>query len=300
MVFIRPAEGTITQYFKKGTHNGIDIAKSGTVPILAAALGTVTKSYNSDSYGEVVFIKHVINGVQYETVYAHMAERSRTVSVGQNVSVGQRLGYMGSTGWWTGQHLHFEVHKPSWNSSKSYAVNPLDYINSGGGGGTEGPGTVIGEPQPEYAGRTKNGRIGTATTIVSTLNVRNSPSTSGRIIRTLSLGSTAWIYKLSGEWYCIGTNNGEEEWISNENRAHANVRWYDLKSGRIGEGSVKVSLLNVRYSPTETGELSRKIGNGTSFYVYKESGYWLCIGTKDGREEWIANPNNEYANVTWY
>ncbi len=137
--FIRPAEGTITSGFRtpsRPNHHGIDIAKSGTVPIKAAAAGTVSRSYYSSSYGHVVFIKHNINGVQYETVYAHM--RGRNVSEGQWVAQGTVLGYMGATGDATGQHLHYEIHQPSWNINKTYALNPANYINcnSGGGGGS--------------------------------------------------------------------------------------------------------------------------------------------------------------------
>jgi Peptidase family M23 len=110
-------------------HKGIDLAASGSnVKIVAAANGVVTKSYKSSSYGEVVFIKHNINGKTYETVYAHMRDNSRKVSVGQTVSQGQELGLMGSTGDSTGQHLHFELHEGLWNDLKSNAVDPQEYI----------------------------------------------------------------------------------------------------------------------------------------------------------------------------
>ncbi|OYD06803.1 M23 family metallopeptidase [Paludifilum halophilum] len=128
------SESDITQYYG-GNHYGIDIARGGTVAIKASAAGTVTRSYRSSSYGEVVFVEHTINGTSYETVYAHMRTDSRTVSVGDTVSQGQRLGYMGSTGDSTGQHLHFELHQPSWNINKSYSVDPLDYLGDNGGSG---------------------------------------------------------------------------------------------------------------------------------------------------------------------
>lgn len=134
--FIRPAEGTITSGFRtpsRPNHHGLDIAKAGIVPIKAAAAGTVSRSYYSTSYGHVVFIKHNIRGVQYETVYAHM--RGRNVSEGQYVAQGTVLGNMGATGDATGQHLHYEIHRPSWNINKTYALNPANYINCSGGGG---------------------------------------------------------------------------------------------------------------------------------------------------------------------
>ncbi|WP_377887711.1 murein hydrolase activator EnvC family protein [Alkalihalobacillus sp. R86527] len=107
-------------------HAGIDIAQGGKNPVYAAASGTVLRSYYSNSYGNVVFLTHSINGQMFTTVYAHM--RDRGVSTGQSVSAGTYLGTMGNTGASKGQHLHFEVHKGSWNGSKSNAVNPLNYL----------------------------------------------------------------------------------------------------------------------------------------------------------------------------
>lgn len=130
-LFIHPAEGVLTSGFgpRWATHHdGIDIAKNGSVPVGAAADGTVSRSYLSDSYGEVVFIQHTINGQVYETVYGHMRSGSRAVQVGEKVKAGQFIGWMGQTGHATGQHLHFEVHKGLWNAAKSNAVDPELYV----------------------------------------------------------------------------------------------------------------------------------------------------------------------------
>ena len=128
--FTRPAAGVVTSQMGprwNKQHAGIDIAASGTVSIVAAADGVVSRSYYSDSYGNVVFISHSIGGQLYTTVYAHM--KSRQASAGQVVSKGQQIGIMGNTGHSYGQHLHFEVHKGPWNVSKSNAVNPLNYVS---------------------------------------------------------------------------------------------------------------------------------------------------------------------------
>ncbi|WP_257147899.1 SH3 domain-containing protein [Bacillus thuringiensis] len=128
--FIKPASGRYTSEFgiRDGQmHYGLDIASSGTVPVVTAADGKVTRSYYSTSYGNVVFVSHNINGETYTTVYAHL--KSRSVSNGQTIKQGQQVGFMGQTGQATGQHLHFEIHKGEWNSQKSNAVNPKLYIN---------------------------------------------------------------------------------------------------------------------------------------------------------------------------
>jgi peptidoglycan hydrolase CwlO-like protein len=126
-MIIKPAAGAVTSGFgmrSSGMHEGIDIAQGGTVPIYAAADGTVIKSEYSSSYGNVVYISHFIGGQQWTTVYAHMS--SRAVQ-GGSVSKGQFLGNMGNTGHSFGQHLHFELHKGPWNAGKTNAVNPAAY-----------------------------------------------------------------------------------------------------------------------------------------------------------------------------
>lgn len=128
--FTRPSAGVVTSQMGprwNKQHAGIDIAASGNVSIVAAADGVVSRSYYSDSYGNVVFISHSIGGQLYTTVYAHL--KSRQASAGQVVSKGQQIGLMGNTGHSYGQHLHFEVHKGPWNVSKSNAVNPLNYVS---------------------------------------------------------------------------------------------------------------------------------------------------------------------------
>ena len=128
MDFIKPSLGSYSQNFRAKKHFGVDIALPGNVSIKAAADGVVSRSYYSTSYGEVIFIVHNINGQTYETVYAHMRSGSRKFKEGAKVKQGDVLGYMGSTGDSTGQHLHFEIHKGRWNINKTNAVNPLDYI----------------------------------------------------------------------------------------------------------------------------------------------------------------------------
>ncbi|MFJ6414408.1 peptidoglycan DD-metalloendopeptidase family protein [Terribacillus saccharophilus] len=129
--FMRPATGDITSTFgiRWGTyHNGIDIGGGGrsNVQVVASADGVVVKSYLSSSYGNTIIIRHNIEGKQYETLYAHLA--SRKVSAGANVKKGQFIGYMGNTGQSTGMHLHFELHSPAWNSTKSGKLDPVKYV----------------------------------------------------------------------------------------------------------------------------------------------------------------------------
>ncbi|WP_416827848.1 peptidoglycan DD-metalloendopeptidase family protein [Ectobacillus polymachus] len=123
--WIWPVSGAVSDYFgtRSGHHYGIDIAATVGTPVVAASKGTVTKSYYSKSYGNVIFIRHT-NG--YEAVYAHLSKRF--VSVGQHIHSGQKIGEVGNTGLSHGSHLHFEVHNGDWNIAKSNAVNPLQVL----------------------------------------------------------------------------------------------------------------------------------------------------------------------------
>lgn len=100
-------------------HSGIDISGSAGSEVLAADSGTVAVATYSSSYGNYVTIYHS-NG-DY-TLYAHMS--SLAVTAGQNVTQGDVIGYVGSTGWATGPHLHFEIRV---NGS---TVDPLSYFSN--------------------------------------------------------------------------------------------------------------------------------------------------------------------------
>ncbi|WP_257347682.1 peptidoglycan DD-metalloendopeptidase family protein [Pseudalkalibacillus decolorationis] len=100
-------------------HKGIDFAGPSNRSILAADNGTVVSAgFNDGGYGNKIVIDHN-NG--FKTIYAHLA--SISVSAGDTVQRGQKIGVMGSTGNSTGVHLHFEVYK---NGSRK---DPLNYIN---------------------------------------------------------------------------------------------------------------------------------------------------------------------------
>jgi murein DD-endopeptidase MepM/ murein hydrolase activator NlpD len=86
-------------------HKGIDYAASTGTPIRAAGDGTVESVGVSGGYGNMVVIKHWSN---YTTAYAHMSRFGSGLRKGAKVSQGQVIGYVGSTGWSTGAHLHYE------------------------------------------------------------------------------------------------------------------------------------------------------------------------------------------------
>jgi murein DD-endopeptidase MepM/ murein hydrolase activator NlpD len=104
---IWPLHGPVSSEFGPrwgGFHPGIDIALPTGTPIAAAKAGTVVFSGPNDGYGNFVVIDH---GGGLATAYAHQSRI--VVGEGDHVNQGQVIGFVGSTGFSTGPHLHFEV-----------------------------------------------------------------------------------------------------------------------------------------------------------------------------------------------
>lgn len=109
--------------YGSGGHKGRDYAAPGGTPIRAVASGQVITVDSHYSYGYYVMIYHgtADDGNNYTTLYAHM-QSWPSVSVGQSVSQGDIIGYVGSTGNSTGNHLHIELRQ---NGAR---INPALYI----------------------------------------------------------------------------------------------------------------------------------------------------------------------------
>ena len=107
-----PTEGASTN------HKGVDIGASSGTPVVAAAGGTVVLATYSASAGNYIMLSH---GGSVYTVYMHLS--SMSVSKGDTVSRGDKIGAVGSTGYSTGPHLHFGI-----RINGSY-VDPLGYVS---------------------------------------------------------------------------------------------------------------------------------------------------------------------------
>lgn len=99
-------------------HNGIDLGAASGADILSAGPGTVTYVGWYGTGGNAVIVSHG-NGVR--TIYMHMSAQAATV--GQQVSAGDLIGYVGSTGYSTGPHLHFQI------EINGTPVNPRNYFS---------------------------------------------------------------------------------------------------------------------------------------------------------------------------
>ena len=118
-----PAKGVLTSGYgwRWGKlHAGVDIAAPIGTPVVAAASGEVIEAgWNSGGYGNMIELQHLDGSV---TLYAH--NNRILVNVGQRVNQGEQIAEMGSTGYSTGPHLHFEIH-PKGHS----AVDPMAFLN---------------------------------------------------------------------------------------------------------------------------------------------------------------------------
>jgi murein DD-endopeptidase MepM/ murein hydrolase activator NlpD len=130
-LLVKPVDGPVTSpygwrihpiYHYWGLHDGTDFAVSCGEGMRAVASGTVVSRYWSDVYGNRLYLSlGNINGHNVTAVYNHAS--GYRVGVGQHVSQGEVVGYVGSTGWSTGCHLHFTL------LVDGTAVDPMKWLS---------------------------------------------------------------------------------------------------------------------------------------------------------------------------
>ena len=125
-----PAPGPVTSpfgwrthpiYGYRSLHDGIDIGAGCGVAIKAAQSGKVLSEYYQSAWGNRLIMDHGVKyGVGVATIYNHMS--GYAVATGEHVNKGQTIGYIGTTGWSTGCHLHFTV------LENGVAVDPMKWL----------------------------------------------------------------------------------------------------------------------------------------------------------------------------
>jgi murein DD-endopeptidase MepM/ murein hydrolase activator NlpD len=126
----RPVDGPVTSPFGwrihpiwgyRSLHDGVDFGAGCGTPIKAAADGTVLSEYFQTAWGNRIIVDHGVHfGVGVATISNHLS--GYAVSVGDHVTKGQTIGYVGTTGWSTGCHLHFTV------LQNGVAVDPMNWF----------------------------------------------------------------------------------------------------------------------------------------------------------------------------
>ncbi len=110
-------------------HNGTDYAARKGTPITATGNGTISHIARKGGYGKTIIIKHRDG---YTTLYGHMSDYAKGMKQGKKVYLGDVIGYVGSTGYSTGPHLHYEFHhngEPK-NPEKVHLPNSLSLTQS--------------------------------------------------------------------------------------------------------------------------------------------------------------------------
>jgi murein DD-endopeptidase MepM/ murein hydrolase activator NlpD len=110
-------------------HKGIDFDSGEGYPFQSIADGVVTKVNLADnnSLGIYVVVTHEVNGMKFDSWYAHALPGSIMVSEGQAVTVAQILGQVGNTGASTGSHLHLEIHV------NGVSIDPFAWLTANAG-----------------------------------------------------------------------------------------------------------------------------------------------------------------------
>lgn len=245
----------ITQNYKAGVHNGIDIVNKGYTlgNIVAHSDGIVVgyrrnhNSFESGSYGNYVKIKHN-NG--YYTLYAHMAYNTVTVTDGQKVTKGQVLGYMGNTGESYGGHLHFEV-----RNDKDVRIDPTPYLNSDLPGNAPAP-----KPTPTPTGERSIGEV------VTINGVYVSSDSTERLNPLITRGPIIKIIKGARNPYLVGTIG----WV--------NDSCITSGSSVIIKTITNCSWLNLRTSASYGNNIYKAVEAGTKVEYYGMENGWAKIG----------------------
>lgn len=121
MVRVTNPFGVKNSIYASGQHDGIDLVSDGSKDVLAIREGTVIRSQYLPAWGNYVVVSQP-DGLK--AIYAHLSERS--VSVGETVGKGTKVGLMGNTGRSTGAHLHLEIQRDYYDPSS--AENIADYL----------------------------------------------------------------------------------------------------------------------------------------------------------------------------
>lgn len=112
----------------KPSHSGIDLLAPIGTPLKAVTNMLIMRNYYSDSYGWCVIAQGALGGGEKQFVYAHMNVQSPH-KAGSAVKAGEQIGVVGTTGWSTAPHLHFEVCDPVWAQGLTNKLDPEKFFD---------------------------------------------------------------------------------------------------------------------------------------------------------------------------
>jgi uncharacterized protein YraI len=244
-------------------HEGQDLAATKGTDVKAVAAGTVILAGNSGTgLGQVVAVRHSVNGAAYSTVYAHVVDGDRYVKKGAKVAKGQHIADVGQTGTATGPHLHLEVHSGVWRQAGDKIVDPNAWMRTHGADLAAGATYVA--PKPTATSCTYYN--------AANLNLRTGPSTAYASIRVMQVNTrmTSKPGDSSGTWTRV-TAGGRTGWVA---RSYIGPSWFVLSTQKV----VPAAGLRVRSAPSTSASILTVRPQGAKLYQLRPAkNGWMYV-----------------------
>jgi murein DD-endopeptidase MepM/ murein hydrolase activator NlpD len=241
-------------------HLGQDMGASKGTPVRSIARGTVVKAGDAPGFGQVVVIRHRIDGIRVFSVYGHVVDGDRYVRAGDSVKRGQRIADVGSSGTSTAPHLHLEIWRRAYKGA-GWTRDPLAWMRNH-------------DASLRTGAAWSNPRIvPTSCTYWTTtkVNLRSGPGTDYPVIRSVPVNRklTATPGDGQGVWRRV-TNAGTTGWM------HANYVSPSLTS--LGTLYVQVDGLRLRSKPSTSANIKAVLGKGSAVQqIWPSAGGWTKV-----------------------
>lgn len=252
-------------------HLGQDFGAASGTDVRAVAAGKVTRAGAIRGFGQWVVIDHVVDGVKFSSLYAHLIDGDGRVKAGQKVKKGQHIGDVGSTGTSTSPHLHLEIWRGGYGSGK--AVDPLRFLRKRG--------VDLKARSIRNYPRTVPSSCTYYT--AAKVNFRTGPGTGYSKIRTIqaNLKLTAEPGAGSGEWRQV-TRRGRTGWIHRD--------YVSPSYTSHGTRYVLPSSLNLRSGPSTSKKVRVRLPHDARLTLLRDgyrNGVWQRVryGSKNG---WVS------------
>ncbi|GAA1720890.1 hypothetical protein GCM10009809_15670 [Isoptericola hypogeus] len=251
-------------------HLGQDMGASRGTKVKAIRKGTVVKAGSAPGFGQVVVLRHSVDGRRIYTVHGHVVDGDRYVRTGQRVKQGQRIADVGSSGTSTSPHLHFEVWTDEYKGSGS-TRDPITWMRAHGASLYAGAAWAYTRSVPSSCTYFTTGSV----------NLRTGPGTGYRVIRTVPVNRklTAKPGDSSGAWRKV-TRLGTVGWM------HADYVSPWVTS--LGTRYVSANGLRLRARPSTRSDVRATLSKGTAVsMIHPPKGDWVKVYVK-GKFGYVA------------
>jgi uncharacterized protein YgiM (DUF1202 family)/murein DD-endopeptidase MepM/ murein hydrolase activator NlpD len=293
-------------------HTGIDLAtETASSVVHATAAGLVVSAGYNGGYGVMVRIRHFLpDGSAVYSQYEHMAYGSLSVYSGEIVTQGQELGLVGSTGFATGAHLHFEV-KSVDEDGMGYTfgnatlirgyVEPLSYVASHQLQPamfvfSSGRGALAFPAESEALLKTflHSYQHFVQVAISDGLHVRSGPGMNFPVLGTAMRGAKLGYLHTQGSWIQVALPQDVKGWV-NQDYVTGYQNWDAIDAAKHRTAwpppgpvaTVETLGLNVRGAPGQSHSIIASVYQGDKVALLSRTTNWARIKTRDGTTGWV-------------